>query len=276
MWRDAFRWVSASTRGAHHREMGTPNQDHHRIVSSEDALILCVSDGCGGMPQSQVGSEAMTRIAPAVIQAYLEHHKTQPTFLFSTRDLLMIAQEIRAQLKAEAQARCENNQTPLLKVLQEMYLATVICAVILPQQTYVLHGGDGCVYLNGHDLSLPHVARLAPKFLVYGGLDLPQGYCPEDEYGLHLLHEINTHKLDQLLIATDGLHDFHHCSWLTGRVSQFWQNERFFEDEMSLQSRLEELASARLDDDTTLISLVRSPQETATSERVTLRPPHRS
>lgn len=261
MVENEFAYIAASVRGSLHEEEKKPNQDAYLVTKIERGFIMCVSDGCGSLEDSHIGSKALVKLATEVLINHLSRRRFFSQH-FSEGDLVTISDSIRARLKVNAQPYVTEAR-PLHKVLQEVYAATLICAVVLESTTYVLCCGDGSVYLNGIDYTIPEFEDNAPPFLVYGHFQMEK----HANYNLQLHCQIPTQDLRHLLIASDGVRYLHPVAT---PISQFWGHHPYFEKPGTLQPALQHLAYL-LEDDTTIICLRRGEEGAMTAdERVTM------
>ena len=259
-----FAYIAASVRGSSHEEENQPNQDAYLVTRIDRGFIMCVSDGCGSLPLSHICSRALVKLATEVLINHLSRRRLFSQH-FSEGDLVTISDSIRARLKIDAQQHI--SATHLLgDVLQDMYAATLICAVVLEGMTYILRCGDGSVYVNGVDYTIPEYEDNAPPFLVYGHFQMLR----RANYNLQLHCQIPTKDLRHLLIASDGVRYLHP---VVTPISQFWGHHPYFEKPGSLQPALQHLAYA-LVDDTTVICLRRREESALTAdERITIPSP---
>lgn len=147
----------------------------------------------------------------------------------------------------------KNQQTSEeLDFIENYLFFTLFGFIVQPHQTFIFHSGDGLYILNEKQVIVEQNNR--PKYIAK---TLISG-----EFYMETDH-IETEKLQNLLVATDGLTHLND-KFLQGenvenmtKISDFFKTESYFENEVSLPKFLTGLSINKniLKDDTTMIIL---------------------
>jgi hypothetical protein len=258
-----FEVASASVVGREHARSGRNNQDALFLQASGEALAAVVTDGCGSGAHSETGAQLGARCVAQAALAVLGQGLPleAPEFLPAVRaEVLGFLASLTGRL-GEA-------------LLGEHLLFTIVGAVVTPAQTLVFSAGDGVWALNGQVHPLGPFPHNAPPYLAYGLLS--PGAAPLEQQAL-----VPTGEVVSLLLGTDGAADLPGLAEArvpereeaVGPFSQFWTEDRYFQNPDALRRRLAllgresvraEFAARRLvrtpgllADDTTLVVLRR-------------------
>jgi hypothetical protein len=142
----------------------------------------------------------------------------------------------------------------------EHLLFTVVGAVITPARTLVFSAGDGLWALNGQVHPLGPFPNNAPPYLAYGLLS--SGAVALERQAL-----VPTDEVMALMLGTDGAADLAKLSAArmperdepVGPLSQYWTDERYFQNPDALRRRLALLSRESVRADFTAHRLVRTP-----------------
>lgn len=244
-----FEVASASVVGREHARSGRNNQDALCLHASGEALAAVVADGCGSGAHSEVGAQLGARcVAQSVLSVLGRGLPLEaPEFLPTVRtEVLGFLASLTGRL-GEA-------------LLGEHLLFTIVGAVVTPAQTLVFSAGDGVWALNGEVQVLGPFANNAPPYLAYGLLS-PEA-VPLERQGL-----VPTEEVGSLLLGTDGAADLRGlCEALVpereeavGPFSQYWTEDRYFQNPDALRRRLALLGRESVRADFTARRLVRTP-----------------
>jgi hypothetical protein len=244
-----FDIAAASVIGREHVRTGRNNQDSLHVCGEGDVLVAVVTDGCGSGAHSEVGAQLGARcVGRAVLSVLGQGCKVEsPEFLEQVRtEVLGFLSSLTKQLGTS--------------LVGEHLLFTVVGAVVTPERTLVFSAGDGLWALNGEVHALGPFPNNAPPYLAYGLL--PQGGVKLEQQAL-----VPTEDVMALMLGTDGAVDL---SKLTearvpesdepvGPLSQYWTNERYFQNPDALRRRLSLLGRESVRADFTARRLVKTP-----------------
>jgi hypothetical protein len=237
-----FNNATASVIGSSHYKLYYNNQDSYSFYQDRSCIVGVVADGCGSGINSEVGA----KLAVDFVVNYCKKHFRYNPF---NVDLL------QASLIEYLCNIVKNQQTSEeLEFIENHLFFTIFGFVIQPQQTFVFHSGDGLYCINDEQFVIDQENR--PQYIAK---NLISGNgCIETAY-------IQTHKLQKLLVATDGLMHLNdkfksgeHIANMTS-ISDFFDNKDHFNDMISLPKFLTDLSIKKniLKDDTTMIMLKR-------------------
>jgi hypothetical protein len=245
----SFDIAAASVIGREHVRTGRNNQDSLHVCTQGEVLAAVVTDGCGSGAHSEVGAQLGARCVGRAVHAVLGQGVgvEEPEFL----------ERVSAQVLKFLGSLTEQLGTSLVG---EHLLFTVVGAVVTPRSTLVFSAGDGLWALNGEVHALGPFPGNAPPYLAYGLL--PQGAVKLERQAL-----VPTDEVVALMLGTDGAADL---SKLTeakvpeseepvGPLSQFWTNERYFQNPDALRRRLSLLGRESVKADFTARRMVRTP-----------------
>ncbi len=207
-----------SVQGREHARVGKNNQDAFVILQDQDHLVGIVSDGCGSSAHSEVGAQLGSWICAQVIYQQLQSGDLHWSGLQSA--LLQSLQDLVRLIPG-----------PPSRLLQDYLLFTLVGVILTAEKVVVFNIGDGVVILNGDVKLSGSCEDNAPAYLAYGLLrdDLPP---------LEILVDLPIQEVETLLIGTDGVADLMQVSAhnlpgkkeRVGPISQFWQEDRYFQN----------------------------------------------
>ena len=245
----SFDIAAASVIGREHVRTGRNNQDSLHVCTQGEVLAAVVTDGCGSGAHSEVGAQLGARCVGRAVHAVLGQGVgvEEPQFL----------ERVGAQVLKFLGSLTEQLGTSLVG---EHLLFTVVGAVVTPRSTLVFSAGDGLWALNGEVHALGPFPSNAPPYLAYGLL--AEGRVKLERQAL-----VPTDEVVALMLGTDGAADL---SKLTeakvpeseepvGPLSQFWTNERYFQNPDALRRRLSLLGRESVKADFTARRMVRTP-----------------
>ena len=245
----SFDIAAASVIGREHVRTGRNNQDSLHVCTQGEVLAAVVTDGCGSGAHSEVGAQLGARCVGRAVHAVLGQGLgvEEPEFLGRvSAEVLKFLGSLTEQLGTS--------------LVGEHLLFTVVGAVVTPRSTLVFSAGDGLWALNGEVHALGPFPGNAPPYLAYGLL--PEGRVKLERQAL-----VPTDEVVALMLGTDGAADL---SKLTeakvpeseepvGPLSQFWTNERYFQNPDALRRRLSLLGRESVKADFTARRMVRTP-----------------
>jgi hypothetical protein len=244
-----FDIAAASVMGREHSRAGRNNQDALSLLTQGEVLAAVVADGCGSGAHSEVGAQLGARcVAQAVLAVAGEGTPMEsPEFLEAVRArVLKFLTTLTAQLGNS--------------LVGEHLLFTVVGAVITPARTLVFSAGDGLWALNGQVHPLGPFPNNAPPYLAYGLLS--SGAVALERQAL-----VRTDEVMALMLGTDGAVDLAKLSAArmperdepVGPLSQYWTDERYFQNPDALRRRLALLSRESVRADFTAHRLERTP-----------------
>ncbi len=244
-----FDIAAASVMGREHARAGRNNQDALCLRVEGESLVAVVADGCGSGAHSEVGAQLGAR---CVAQAALEVLRRgvgveDEGFLPAVREeVLSFLSSLASRLGGA--------------MVGEHLLFTIVGAVVMPARTLVFSAGDGVWALNGEVHALGPYPNNAPPYLAYGLLT--PGAVPLERQAL-----VSTDEVMALMVGTDGVGDLAKLTEArvpesderVGPLSQYWTNERYFQNPDALRRRLTVLGRESVRADFTARRLVRTP-----------------
>jgi hypothetical protein len=245
----SFDIAAASVIGREHARAGRNNQDAFSLLAQGEVLAAVVADGCGSGAHSEVGAQLGARcVAQAVLAVAGEGMSVEaPGFLEAVRTrVLKFLTSLTEQLGGS--------------LVGEHLLFTVVGAVVTPTRTLVFSAGDGLWALNGEVHPLGPFPNNAPPYLAYGLLS--PGAVPLERQAL-----VPTDEVMALMLGTDGAADLAKLAEArvperdepVGPLSQYWTDERYFQNPDALRRRLVLLGRESVRADFTAHRLVRTP-----------------
>lgn len=277
--KDIFEIAAGSVAGRMHRKIGKNNQDAYGYVMLDDLIIGAVCDGCGSGKKSEFGSELL---AASVLKRAAEcspYYKGEKSV---DRDLFwqMLEAKVLADMGAGFELIGPNKDN-----LHNYFLAALLGFIINPRGASIFSIGDGLAWLNGSLVKSGEFAGNAPPYLSYRLLPEKEIPFNRESLSFDIIGEIETEKLETLMIATDGADDLLKNQGKeipgktekVGEISQWWENGINFSNPDMVRRRLSlisqdicrgklnefgsivglEKTSGLLPDDTTLLVLRR-------------------
>jgi len=284
-----FEVAAGSVIGRDHlRPLGWKNnQDGYAIRSSADSIVAVVTDGCGSETKSEVGAAIGANLVAETIdrelhQLYLgvgrhldlDQDEYAPisslwSFWATVQNVVLDA---LWNLAGRMGARYRDT-------IFDHLLFTVNGVVLTRYRTTFFAIGDGVQILNGENIPLGPFANNAPPYLAYTLLAKPGERDTANSF--LITKTVPAREVKSILIGTDGVEGLIAAQELTlpgraelvGPISQFWEDDRYFENPDAIRRRLAlinnehqtidwkkqtiERTAGRLPDDTTLIVIRR-------------------
>jgi hypothetical protein len=291
---------------------GKNNQDASYYTASDAAIVAVVCDGCGSCQNSEVGAKLGAKLVVNTLNQMLsclperslnsDQLPGQSLAQKPTQKLVqpsnnifwqLFKQNLAEQLGRVAIALAgfcpEPDQkfadqphahAPELKqVITDYLLFTLVGALITPETTTIFSIGDGLACLNEQTIRIGPFPGNAPPYIAYALLNSAQGNTLPSDLVVHIQQP--TASVNSILLGTDGVCDLitlekHKLPGkyeLVGKLSQFWQSDRYFHNPDLIRRRLwlanqegikPDWQTRRLDkspgllpDDTTLIAIRR-------------------
>lgn len=251
------------------------NQDSFAIRVMEEAIIAVVTDGCGSEAKSEVGA---TIGAAIIAESLVVEFRALGEYIEPAKLLTMTRKRTLAYIRMLANTMGQDFE----RVISDHFLFTVNGLVMTRRETTLFSVGDGVQFVNGERIPLGPFENNMPPYLAYTLLAAPGEQDPANDFKITMV--LSTEAVQSLLVGTDGVEHLvaaeSKClpgkSEFVGSISQFWQEDRYFENPDMVRRRLalmqnehlaidwrEKTASrtlGRLPDDTTLVTIRRKPK----------------
>ena len=261
-----FQLAAGSVMGRDHRHAFRNSQDSWIIVHDSCCTVAVVTDGCGSSPHSEVGAKIGAGIVAAAVQNLTGSYARSNWQ--SDFDWEWVSDMVTDSLEGLTYDLLGDTR----QTVQDYLLFTIIGVLLAGRTAQFFALGDGVVIVNSESVILGPFPDNSPPYIGYN----VAGY-PENPLVIRPVLEISLTALDNFLIGTDGAVDFMRSAdrplpglnELSGPVSQFWEDDRYFSGNPDLVSRRLRLAArdwpkrdpypGLLSDDTTLIAGRRRP-----------------
>lgn len=220
-----FQICGGSMIGADHVRLKKNNQDTFLWEIKENILVAVVADGCGSQPDSEVGSKIISRL---LVKKILDIFSANPSWEHE-KILACAREELLFDLEILGSRLGEDFHTTVFN----LFLSTLIGTLITEVQASIFSIGDGYYALNGKVVSLGPLPENAPPYLAYGLLNT---YWNPKDIQFKIQRKLPAEAVKSILIGTDGveylLKNEKSCypgkGGLIGPISQFWENDAFF------------------------------------------------
>ena len=237
-----FTNASTSVIGSSHYNLFYNNQDSYNFYQDKSYIIGVVADGCGSGSHSEVGAKLGVDFVVNYCKKYFRHNSFDVDSLQNA--LIVYLRNI-----------VKNQQTnEELEFIENYLFFTFFGFIIQAEHTFVFHSGDGLYQINDKKVIVEqgNKPQYLAKNLISGNSHIE-------------IEHIETHKLQKILVATDGLMHlndrFSNGESIAGMksISDFFDNDEHFDNIISLPKFLTDLSINKniLKDDTTLIMLKR-------------------
>lgn len=242
---DIIEFASGSIIGRDHLYVGTgrrkvlvgkSNQDAHLIFYTENYLIALVLDGCGSGMHSEVGAKESAALLMQAFEKYLTYHVPGDAMF----------NRVLGNVLAEIRVRANGMGPSLSQIINDYFLFTVVGVYIDRSVAVVFSLGDGVFYVNGAMTVIGPFPGNAPPYMAYGitGSPLTREHPEFLEFQVHIQRPAE--EVESLLIGTDGMlhmvaaeeQTIPGRTELVGPVSQFWDDDLYFENPFAVQRRL--------------------------------------
>lgn len=228
--------------------LGRNNQDALHWATSENALVTIVADGCGSAPFSEFGARYGARLIATMVRDRYEEALLQETVApGKVPDDLFWQQLHRAALQniSLVAAQLTGSLGSKFDVLRDHFLFTVLGVLITRGEVVFFWIGDGVFGLNGTLNRLEPESGNRPQYLAYG---LIPGRTERELVALGFKRSptLQSSDISSILIGTDGVADLADAADrpvpgadnLVGPVSQFWDEDRYFQNQDAVRRRL--------------------------------------
>jgi hypothetical protein len=236
----AFEIAGGSIRGQRHESKGVNNQDAFAWHCSGNTIIAVVCDGCGSSKNSEVGAKLGARLTIEALRIWLPVLDEAPA--------ATALEQVRLHLLEQFGKLIQEMGKDPLKTILNYFLFTIVGAVITPEKVVTFTHGDGVLAINDDYANLIYPNN-APPYLTY---DLVRDHLDpsiHDHLTFNVHWEGRPEEVQDLLIGTDGVNDFHQAakrcipgtSRQVGPLSQFWQSDRYFTNPPSIRRYLKQV-----------------------------------
>ncbi len=285
---DKFEVVGGTITGRLHMLGNRHNDDAFVISATPEFIVGVVSDGCGDALDSSLGASIGSKlIANRIIHRLLRHgvpiaknegigmaarfsQKLQVWLEDCNIDILTYSRIIADCLYL----------TTREKFIENHFLYTAIGFIVTDTFYATFAIGDGMIAVNGDVKTLGPFPSNRPPYVCYPLLKVD---FPEGQLTLKLRNIGFTSDLQSIMIGSDGLTEFPALSNKThpgtsdkvGDVSQFWTDDRYFNNSDAIRRKLFQMnrydklvdfskgevniLSPLLTDDTTMVVLRKKP-----------------
>ncbi len=235
-----FKNASASVIGSSHYKHYYNNQDSYNFYQDDSSIIGVVADGCGAGANSEVGA----RLGVDFVVNFCKKNFQNNPFdakLLKTALLDYLRNIVKNQ-----------NTQEELEFIESYLFFTLFGFIVQNDQTFIFHSGDGLYCLNEKEVIIEQNNR--PNYIAKNLIS--------SNFSLEI-EQIETKKLNRILIATDGLTQLNDAFLRNEKVekmekiSDFFDNENNFDDIIALPKLITDLSINKniLKDDTTLIMI---------------------
>lgn len=229
-----FETAHGSILGRVHRDTGKNNQDAFALIEREDYIIAIVCDGCSDCVNSGVGAALGARLLAHSIERQLVKNgcaldDPNKILKIASNDMLAHLRVLTLNVAGFDSFR---------KAVEDYMLFTIVGYIVTRERTIIFSAGDGSYCLNGNHHELGPFPDNAPPYI---------GYALFDGSSAQVINEsVATRSVDSLLIATDGIgyiariadNPLPGKSENVGPLSQFWENNAFFQNPDAVRRRL--------------------------------------
>lgn len=240
---ELFELACGSVQGREHRRLGRNNQDNFCVYQDRDLTVAVVADGCGSMPNSEVGAyigsrmllNALVNTAPYATGFERDNLGLELAFVLTD-----VGQRLESAIKllSKEQSGIQADEA-YVRYVANGFLFTVCAVVITPDFAQFFAIGDGVFVIND-EVNVIESENNAPNYLGYQLL--PDG----QQSGINYYKSMPTALLESFVIGTDGVNDYiaaeQKClpgkSDTVGPLQQLWLEDRFYKNPDLLSRKL--------------------------------------
>ncbi len=235
-----FENANASVIGYSHYKLFYNNQDSCNFYQDENCIIGVVADGCGSGTNSEVGA----RLGVNFVVNFCQKHFSKNIF-----DEKLLKNALIEYLKNIIKNQQSNE---ISQFVEDFLYFTLFGFVVQPHQTFIFCSGDGVYVLNNKEVIIDQ--NNCPNYITKTLLN--------NDFSWHT-EIIETKKLEQLLVATDGLLHLKETFLKNENVenikelNDLFKQDDFFENPISLPKFLTKLSTKDniLGDDTSIVMI---------------------
>ncbi|UBF26619.1 protein phosphatase 2C domain-containing protein [Kovacikia minuta CCNUW1] len=238
-----FEIAAGSVIGKEHSRVGKNNQDAYCYRSLSAGVVAVVCDGCSSGTHSEVGAKLG---APIVADVICEQ-------LTDSGSPALYAEAFWEQVRQSSLVQLDKLLNLLggdrVCTVRDYLLFTVVGVVLAPTETVLFAIGDGVIALNDEVISLPSFLNNAPPYLSYGLISSAVAGLTSEDLKIQVHHRVPTRSVQSILIGTDGVqdaiaaanHPLPGKSESVGKISQFWEDDRYFKNPDCIRRRLTQM-----------------------------------
>ena len=236
-----FQFAQGLFIGRDHQNVNGNCQDAFCILEQKNSIVGIIADGCSKVgdryTHSEVGAWIGARLQAQAFAARLESRSRKNNFFLENTGFW---EAVRADVLAHLRILALQMGDNLTEVVTQFFLFTTVGFIITPRESAFFSIGDGHVFINEGHLSLGPFEDNMPPYLAYGILTAATAFA----YQVHTV--MPTEDLSHFLIGSDGLDYLAKSenlaipgkSELVGNISQFWLEDRFFQNSDAINRRL--------------------------------------
>lgn len=237
--KEQFDVIAGSVTGTGHRLCGKNNQDAYHWISDEKVITAVVCDGCSSSLYSEVGAKLIARYVSEKAAWLIRQGKG-----VKGSEILKILEVLIVKFLKTLTEKFQNQDS----AIDEMFLATIIGAMITPAWMTIFSFGDGIFGVNGQINVIDQ--NNAPAYI---GYKIKPGlyFVDSAEMGFCIQAEMPTEDVKTLILASDGAFELQEKAENVisifgqeekiGNLSQFEADERYIKNPTLLQKRLLQL-----------------------------------
>ena len=234
--------ASGTVIGRDHRIKGENGQDALVLFDSERSIVGVVADGCGSGKWSEVGARFGAHSTAMLIQQNLGYFEAAS----SESELRDILDYIESSLVERLLGAITSMGGRKSILVSEYFLFTVVAVVVTQSWLTIISFGDGAYGCNGEVKSLGPFPDNAPPYLAYKISGSSLEHCRPELLSFSICARLPLAEVSSCFIGTDGVMDLenaatHHMPGKEeelGSVSQFWLEDRYFNNPDMLRRRL--------------------------------------
>jgi len=200
-----FQIAGGSVIGKDHISIGKNNQDAIFYPEQYDRVLsLIVCDGCGGQPHSEVGAKLFAPLIGTAIERQLGRYPDH-SFLRETGRADAFLKRIKDDALAYMRMIAINLGDSMSRAVNDLFLFTVVGAIITEEVSIFFSLGDGVIFVNGKRIQIGPWPNNEPPYLGYNLVKSTLNDENPQLLNFHI-HEIAaTQELEHALISSDGL-----------------------------------------------------------------------
>ncbi len=252
---DNFNIIHGSIIGTIHRETYKNNQDAVYVSGNNDGFVAMVCDGCSGGRHNETGAKIMARFISRQLFKNIVN-------INHNEDIEKIFEKIRLKAIKFMKLIIDNIDGNKQSNIANMFLYTIIGAIVTERISIIFRIGDGAFALNGEIKLID--SNNEPDYIGYGLI--------EDMKTPNFIIEkvVETQSVENIMLSTDGIRYLIENASKTlkdgsiaGNYDQFITDDKYIKNISLLQKRLAVLGPINgiLKDDTSIIIIKRTHKE---------------
>lgn len=230
------------------------NHDAFAVRQGDQCVVLVVCDGCGSGKHSEVGSKLASELLAENI--FKQAHRmlgTGPDASFHSAAFWnRVEHNLMSHLTVTASAMGES----LSATVENYFLFAFVGMLVTPRNVYIFSVGDGVYAANGIFRELGPFPKNSPPYIMYSVIGSSLTQTGPEWLKVSMNHTIPTDSFEHALVGTDGVLHFvkaendliRGTEERIGPLSQFWENDVFFENPDMVRRRLARINCEYVDD----------------------------